>query len=181
MSGELPLEQPLVTRRPPVLAAGAPTIPGQRIVLWTSMASTTSTSATIFLSQSASYQVGVLIHEAAHHAGPNDVTYNRDRAKSESQQNQLMNAANYQYFAESVAQGGCSDKDGNCVHYTSYCGEARIKDLCPKTCGACGSGSGGGSQGCADTYAHCQWYRDNNQCGGANVQSQCRRTCGLCR
>jgi len=136
-----------------------------------------------FLSQSESYQVGVLIHEAAHHAGPNDVTYNRDRAQRESQYNQLMNAANYQYFAETVAEGGCSDKDGNCVHYTSYCNQARIKDLCQKTCRVCGSGSGGGgdSQGCADTYGSCQWYRDNNYCGTASVQAQCKRTCGACR
>jgi len=132
-----------------------------------------------FLSQSESYQVGVLIHEAAHHAGPNDVTYNRDRAQRESQYNQLMNAANYQYFAETVAEGGCSDKDGNCVHYTSYCNQARIKDLCQKTCGLCGSS--GGSQGCADTYGSCQWYRDNNYCGTASVQAQCKRTCGACR
>merc|ERR1712088_778731 len=83
-----------------------------------------------------------------------------------------MNAANYQYFAETVAQGGCSDNDGNCPSYTSYCDQARIKDLCQKTCGLCGSGGGGGgSQGCADTYGSCQWYRDNNYCGTASVQA----------
>merc|ERR1739844_483306 len=136
-----------------------------------------------FLSQAESYQVGVLIHEAAHHAGPNDVTYNKDRAQRESQYNQLMNAANYQYCAQAVNEGGCSDKDGNCVHYTSYCGQARIKDLCQKSCGLCGSGGGGGSgsQGCADTYGSCKWYKDNNYCGTANVQAQCKRTCGACR
>jgi len=107
------------------------------------------------MSQSESYQVGGRAH--AHHAGPNDVTYNRDRVQRESQYNQLMNAANYQYFAETVAQGGCSDKVTDCRHYTSYCGEARIKDLCQKTCGLGSSGSGGEGGGCADTCGSCKW------------------------
>lgn len=139
-----------------------------------------------FFSQPEDYQVGVLIHEAAHHAGPNDVTYNRDQMQKESQFNQLMNAANYQWFAQTVADGACSDLDGNCRYYTSYCNTDNIKAKCKKTCGLCGSGSGGegggsSSQPCADTYGYCTWYKDNNKCGMPSVLAQCKRTCGACR
>jgi len=130
-----------------------------------------------FLSQAEDYQVGVLIHEAVHHSGPTDVTYDTNQMQREYQSRQLENAANYQYFAQTVAKGGsCEDQDGNCRHYTSYCNTDRIKDLCKKTCGACGSGGG-----CADTYGSCQWYRDNNYCGTESVLAQCRSTCGACR
>merc|ERR1712012_1024830 len=134
-----------------------------------------------------------------------------------------MNAANYQYFAQTVTDGAtdgacsdrdgncpyytsycntdrvkaeckktcglcgsgsgdgaCSDRDGNCPYYTSYCNTERVKAECKKTCGLCGSGSGGGggdgsSQPCADTYGHCQWYKEANYCGTASVLAQCRR------
>jgi len=130
-----------------------------------------------FLSSPQDYQVGVLIHEAAHHSGPTDVTYDQNQMQRESQSRQLGNAANYQYFAQTVAKGACSDTDGNCRHYTSYCNTDNIKAVCKKTCGLCGGGSGG----CADTYGSCQWYRDNNYCGTASVLAQCKRTCGACR
>merc|ERR1712176_268500 len=74
--------------------------------------------------------------------------------------------------------GGCADQDGNCRYYTSYCNTDNVKKVCKKTCGLCGSGS---AQPCADTYGHCQWYRDNKYCGTANVLAQCKRTCGACR
>jgi len=119
-------------------------------------------------------QVSVLIHEAAHHAGPNDVTYSREQMRRESQFNQLMNAANYQWFAQSVTDGACADKDPNCQAYTSYCRrDANIRAKCKQTCGVCTP--------CADTYDYCAWYRDNNYCGTANVLAQCKRTCGACR
>jgi len=132
-----------------------------------------------FLSSPQDYQVGVLIHEAAHHAGPTDITYDQNQMQRESQSRQLGNAASFQYFAQTVAKGGgaCSDTDGNCRHYTSYCNTDNIKAVCKKTCGLCGSGGGG----CADTYGSCQWYRDNNYCGTASVLAQCKRTCGACR
>jgi len=128
-----------------------------------------------FLSSPEDYQVGVLIHEAAHHAGPTDVTYDQSQMQRESLSRQLNNAANFQYFAQTVAEGTCSDQDGNCRHYTPWCNEQRIRDLCQQTCGACESG------GCADTYEYCQWYRENNYCSTASVLAQCRRTCGDCR
>merc|ERR1712066_273162 len=81
----------------------------------------------VWMQQSEDYQVGVLVHEAAHHAGPNDVTGHISQMQSNSQQNQLMNAANYENFAKSVVSGGCEDEDGNCHHYASYCNTENIK------------------------------------------------------
>jgi len=132
-----------------------------------------------FSQQSEDYQIGCLIHEAAHHAGPNDVTYNKDQMQRESQQKQLMNAASYQHFAQTVAQGGCSDQDSNCGHYASYCNQENIKTKCKRTCGLCGSSGGsGGSSGCADEDGNCRHY--TSYCNTANIKAKCKRTCGLC-
>merc|ERR1719203_1605531 len=135
----------------------------------------------VWMQQSEDYQIGVLVHEAAHHAGPNDVTGYISQMKSNNQQNQLMNAANYENFAKGVVSGGCEDQDGNCRHYTSYCNTANIKAQCKRTCGLCGSGSSQGGSGCADTYGSCKWYKDNGKCSIGNVVSQCKQTCGRCR
>merc|ERR1711933_577696 len=50
------------------------------------------------------FQTSILIHEAAHHSGPTDVTYNSVEMQRNSQADQLNNAANYQEFAYDVAQ-----------------------------------------------------------------------------
>merc|ERR1740129_526333 len=131
-----------------------------------------------FLSSPEDYQVGVLIHEAAHHSGPTDVTYDRNQMQRESQSRQLDNAANYQYFGQTVAQGACADKDVHCRnHYSIYCNEAKFKDLCPQTCGLCGTGG----SSCADTYFDCRYYQENGFCNTESVFAQCKRSCGGCR
>jgi len=129
------------------------------------------------------YQIGVFVHEAAHHAGPNDVTNNREQMKRNSQTNQLMNAANYQHFAQEVVQTaqGCMDLDGACQYYKNngYCGTSQnVQERCQRTCGLCGSQPAPPT--CTDTYGSCQYYKDNGLCTGANVRAQCRKTCGLC-
>merc|ERR1712137_1292396 len=135
-----------------------------------------------YMRQSDDYKVNVLIHEAAHHAGPNDVTYDQAAMQRNYQQDQLMNAANYQFFAQTVVHGGCEDEDANCHHYASYCSQNNIKAKCKRTCGLCtNAGGGGGGGSCADTYGSCKWYKDNNYCSQANVRNQCQRTCGACR
>merc|ERR1712176_566817 len=123
-----------------------------------------------FLSQPEDYQVGVLIHEAAHHAGPTDVTYKKDQMRRESQFNQLMNAANYQYFAQQVTDEECADKDGNCGNYQRWCDQARIKSLCKKTCGGCSS--------CADEDGNCRHY--TQWCNTDRIKGLCKKTCGVC-
>jgi len=137
-----------------------------------------------YMQQSEDYQVNVLIHEAAHHAGPNDVTYDQNAMQRNYQQDQLMNAANYQFFAQSVAQGGCEDEDGNCRHYASYCAQDNIKAKCKRTCGLCSSGGGGGGSSggsggsCTDLDGNCRHY--TSYCNTANIKEKCRQTCGLC-
>jgi len=134
-----------------------------------------------FLSSPQDYQVGVLIHEAAHHAGPTDITYDQNQMQRESQSRQLENAANYQYFAQTVAEGGCSDTDGNCRYYTSYCDQQNIKDVCKQTCGLCNSGGGGGGGGggtCSDEDGNCRFY--TSYCNTDNIKAVCKKTCGLC-
>jgi len=56
-------------------------------------------------------QISTLVHEAAHHSGPDDVTYDRGEMRRNERAQQLDNAANYQYFAQDVAQSawGCDD------------------------------------------------------------------------
>jgi len=129
------------------------------------------------------YQISTFVHEAAHHAGPNDVTNNKEQMKRNSQTNQLMNAANYQHFAQDVVQTaqGCMDLDGACQYYkdNGYCGTSQnVKERCQRTCGFCGSQPA--QPTCFDTYGSCQYYKDNGLCTGANVRAQCKRTCGLC-
>merc|ERR1740121_1273871 len=84
------------------------------------------------------YQISVLVHEAAHHAGPNDVTYNREDMMRNSQAEQLLNAANYQFFAHDVVASaqGCGDLDGHCEHYKNlgYCATSdHVREHCRKT------------------------------------------------
>lgn len=138
----------------------------------------------VWMQQGQDYQISVLVHEAAHHAGPNDVTGSKDQMKRNSQYNQLMNAGNYQYFSQDVVQSGqgCSDTDGNCQFYrdSGYCSTSNVRAQCARTCGACGS-QPAPAPACADTYGSCQFYKDNGYCSSGNVQEQCRRTCGLCR
>lgn len=152
------------------------------------------------------YQVGVLLHEATHHAGPNDVTGSPAQAKRNNQHDQLMNAANYQYFAQDVfqAESGCLDLDHNCAHYKreGYCATSdHIRTQCQWTCALCEPNPApppppaaapppAPSQPapapppaprpppCVDSSSWCPWYTP--LCGLSRVQVQCRRTCGLC-
>eukprot|EP00429_Kryptoperidinium_foliaceum_P032724 CAMPEP_0176131438 /NCGR_PEP_ID=MMETSP0120_2-20121206/66540_1 /TAXON_ID=160619 /ORGANISM="Kryptoperidinium foliaceum, Strain CCMP 1326" /LENGTH=719 /DNA_ID=CAMNT_0017466813 /DNA_START=1 /DNA_END=2160 /DNA_ORIENTATION=+ len=101
-------------------------------------------------------RVSILVHEAAHHTGPSDVTYDKVQMRALSQADQLHNAANYQYFAEEVTQAawGCADATSvtdlpftctpapcHCASFASLCYSstwgAQIRERCPATCGAC--------------------------------------------
>lgn len=107
-----------------------------------------------------SWRIATLVHEAAHHTGPTDWSYDIDTMKGLSQDKQLDNAANYQNFAQEVANAawGCVDSDPpslpfscnpgpcTCPPLAGYCNDATygstVTAQCPMTCGAC---SGGGS------------------------------------
>jgi len=101
-------------------------------------------------------QISTLVHEAAHHAGPGDVTYSKTQMQQLARTSQLDNAANYQYFAQDVAQSawGCADSEdvnvGNlrctpspcqCPSFSSLCDDSRygseVRQKCPATCGDC--------------------------------------------
>jgi len=101
-------------------------------------------------------RISTLVHEASHHAGPGDVTYDRNYMKALSQPSQLNNAANYQYFAQDVAQTtwGCPDSPTvtglpftctpspcTCRAFQDMCDDQtfgpQIKQQCPATCGLC--------------------------------------------
>jgi len=104
------------------------------------------------------YRIASLIHEAVHHAGPVDITYNSDSMKDISQADQLNNAANYQSFAQDVAQSawGCTDSDTVSVIGLSY---TCSNSLCP--CWVY-----------ADFCDHSQY--------GSSVRAQCPAMCGEC-
>jgi len=101
---------------------------------------------TLWMRQGEEGQTGILVHEAAHHAGPSDVTYSIPKMQAESQINQLNNAANYENFAKNVVSGGCNDEYSNCPDLTRYCNQENIKSKCRRSCGICVYGpTGGGS------------------------------------
>jgi hypothetical protein len=149
-----------------------------------------------------SSQIAVLVHEAAHHAGPTDVTYNRETMKRNSQADQLNNAANYQNFAQDLTQSvtlaqPCADSYGSCQYYKNngYCEKPEaenVRSQCQKTCGICRSPlptprppvpAPTPVGDCADTYGSCQYYKDQGYCtrsDGGNVRAQCKNTCSLC-
>lgn len=128
-----------------------------------------------FLSAGEDYQVGVLIHEASHHTGAIDFTYDLNTARTTSQDNQLKNARNYQYFAYTVA-GACLDDDPNCGGYAAqgYCSSDRIKGLCKRSCGVCRTG------GCVDQDPNCALHYAQ-YCNTDRIRGLCKRTCGACR
>jgi len=101
-------------------------------------------------------RISTLVHEASHHAGPRDVTYSRSYMKELPQRDQLHNAANFQYFAQDVAQTawGCPDAEVvvglpftctpspcTCRAFQDMCEDPtfglQIKHMCPATCGLC--------------------------------------------
>jgi len=156
-----------------------------------------------------SNQVSLLIHEAAHHAGPKDVTYDKEQMKRVSQADQLNNAASYQNFAQQVAQSvplaaprvACVDLYGSCQYYKDkgFCKNPsdNIGTQCRLTCGFCTPKSNPvpapapprapappppAKAGCADLYASCQYYKDNGFCKtpSDNIGKQCQKTCGFC-
>lgn len=101
-------------------------------------------------------QISSMVHEAVHHWGPRDVKYGSIATQKLSQKDQLKNAANYQYFAQDVAQTAygnpgtlpsleaqqaCGQTDSNCNYYKNqgYCSQAHIQKTCSYTCGTCGA------------------------------------------
>lgn len=140
-----------------------------------------------------SMQIATLVHEAAHHAGPSDISYYPDQMQSNNQDQQLYNAGNYQYFAQEVAQKtwpssprrrrsssqSCKDDYGSCQYYkdNNYCGTPNVANQCRKTCGSCTSAQ---PQTCRDTYGSCQYYVDNGYCGTDGLRGQCLKSCRLC-
>jgi len=101
-------------------------------------------------------QIATIIHEAAHHSGPGDKSYNKADQKGFPQNTQLDNAANYQNFGRDVLENawGCAQPDKVAISgYT--CGQG--EPLCP----------------CQAFASLC----DTN----SEVSSQCKATCGLCQ
>jgi len=104
----------------------------------------------------ANSRIATLVHEASHHAGPSDVSYDRNTMQHFKQSQQLDNAANYQNFAQEVAQTawGCPDSESvtglpftcnpspcSCKAFSDRCDDAQygasVRSQCPATCGAC--------------------------------------------
>jgi len=143
---------------------------------------------------SRSSQISLLIHEAAHHAGPTDVTYDKSQMKKNSQANQLNNAANYQNFALDISNSvelaeprtspqACADQPGQaCVHYKTkgYCSYDNIKKACAKTCQVCSGGAA--PSGCADQPGQaCAHYKALGYCSSDHIKEACAKTCSACR
>jgi len=101
-------------------------------------------------------RTSTLVHEAAHHTGPSDVSYNVGQIQSMSQANQLNNAANYQRFGEdlTLTAWGCADSDTvsglpytcsggpcSCGPFKDLCQDgthgSTLRQQCPATCGQC--------------------------------------------
>eukprot|EP00928_Gymnodinium_smaydae_P099625 TRINITY_DN9562_c0_g1_i1.p1 TRINITY_DN9562_c0_g1~~TRINITY_DN9562_c0_g1_i1.p1 ORF type:complete len:319 (-),score=9.25 TRINITY_DN9562_c0_g1_i1:180-1001(-) len=93
-----------------------------------------------------------MIHELAHHTGPDDLTYKMSEARELPQEDQLHNAANYQYFgAELVAPPpGCRDDSDQCTLWAElgYCDSTLspamhnlMLNSCKKTCNLCPTAS----------------------------------------
>lgn len=153
-------------------------------------------------------QVALLIHEAAHHSGPADVTYNSAQMRRNTQADQLNNAANYQQFAFDVWQNapsapppapqpaapkGCDDLYAHCQYYkdNGFCKDPNdnIGQQCTRTCGFCTSEQPRPAPtpvtptgDCKDLYSSCQYYKDQGFCKDPNdnVGQQCKKTCGFC-
>lgn len=104
-------------------------------------------------------RASTLIHEAAHHAGPRDVTYSESAMQTLEQVDQLNNAANYENFAKDVAKfsWGCVDNSEvsiglyycnpgpcTCMHFANMCEDDShgedVRRQCKGTCGDCGPG-----------------------------------------
>eukprot|EP00928_Gymnodinium_smaydae_P072552 TRINITY_DN558_c0_g1_i2.p1 TRINITY_DN558_c0_g1~~TRINITY_DN558_c0_g1_i2.p1 ORF type:complete len:807 (-),score=57.36 TRINITY_DN558_c0_g1_i2:71-2416(-) len=82
-----------------------------------------------------------LIHELAHHSNTDDVSYSSTQAKGLPQEDQLFNAANYEFFAADVV-----NSNGGCVEINSGCAAAKkkgrctmplVREVCPRSCGVC--------------------------------------------
>jgi len=150
---------------------------------------------------SPSSQVSLLIHEAAHHAGPKDVTYDKGQMKSNNQANQLNNAANYQNFALDISKSvqlveprtsrpptpssGCSDLNGSCDYYRKkgFCSSSEhIRKNCRKTCGVCGPAPAPApSASCSNIDGACDYYRKQGFCSSSDhIRKNCRKSCGVC-
>jgi len=109
----------------------------------------------VWMNSAKSSRIATLIHEAAHHTGPTDHSYNTGTMQQMSQSKQIDNAANYEHFGKEVAHAawGCSDKDPpnmpfqcspgpcRCSGLAGFCSDATygaaVKSQCPATCGAC--------------------------------------------
>jgi hypothetical protein len=155
-----------------------------------------------------SSQISIIVHEAAHHAGPRDVTYSKTKMQQGNQPDQLNNAGNYQYFAEEAAASSwalpprtrpqeqtptatqpttCEDTERHhCQSYRNagYCSTSdSVKRTCRKTCGFCTASAAPQPTTCEDTERHhCQTYRSAGYCSTSDsVKRTCRRTCNLCR
>jgi len=59
------------------------------------------------------FQVATIIHEAIHHTGPDDITYDINQMKALPQSQQLDNAANYENFAVDVTDAGTQQAMAN--------------------------------------------------------------------
>lgn len=102
-------------------------------------------------------RTSTFVHEAAHHTGPSDVSYDVSTIKSMSQEQQLNNAANYQRFGEdlTLTAWDCADKDA-------------VSGL-PYTCS-------GGPCSCGPFKDMC-----DHATHGATIREQCKATCDLCQ
>lgn len=99
--------------------------------------------------------ISTLVHEAAHHTGPSDVTYNPKLMRQNSQADQLNNAGNFEYFSQETANAawGCVDNDPPNVNFQCS----------------------GGACACTSLGSYCQ-----DATYGATLRRECAATCGVC-
>jgi len=107
-----------------------------------------------------STQVATLVHEASHHAGPSDISYNAEVMQQLTQAEQLDNAANYHNFAQDVV-----DSAWDCVDEEELTGAPFDSMDCAGSCA------------CESLVSYCE---DDDESIAAAMQSKCQGTCGSC-
>jgi len=100
-------------------------------------------------------QISTFIHEAVHHSGPGDKSYDESTMKTMAQSLQLDNADSYAGFGRTVVESAWGCAQESTVSVSGY------------SCGA--------------NNAPCPCGTLSSLCGtNTEVRSKCRATCGLC-
>jgi len=132
-------------------------------------------------------RIATVVHEAAHHTGPSDITYSKTQAQQLPQSDQLHNAANYQRFGEDVTVAGGGGSSSPRRRRASVPRRRRASSSSPRR-----RRTSGGS-GCADSatvsgfeckqngvVVSCTCDILKSHCSNSQVKSACPATCNEC-